>query len=213
MATKRNFYIALGVVVTLVVIAAIYLILDQPPQVDAARLALDPVIGEVDAPVTIYQFGAYGCYSCRATHQSGFNAQLEELIATEYAGQVKFVFVNFPVISANDPLSAEAAQCALDQGQEVFWSFHNSLFVVSNETYAQMRGEDDYVEFAERIGIDADALDECLDNDTHERTVDHHEQRANRLNVPGTAIFYVNDRQVQPDIDAIRELIDTELAN
>jgi hypothetical protein len=88
-SAKRNFYVSLGVVVALVIVAAAYLILDQPPEVDVARL--------------------------------------EEMIENDYAEQVNFVFVNFPVISINDPISAEAAQCALDEGQDAFWTFHNSI--------------------------------------------------------------------------------------
>lgn len=210
-ASKRNFYIGIGVVVVLIIAAGAYLLLDQPPEVNAARLELDPVIGAEDAPVTVYEFGAYGCHSCRAVHQSGFNDALVEMIETEYDGQVNFVFVNFPVISINDPLSAEAAQCALDLGPDAFWAFHNGLYGLSDATYAGMRGQDDYVQFASRVGIDSVALDECLSNDTHVRTVQHHSQRSRDRFVRGTPTFFVNDRQVQPNLDAIRSLINAEL--
>lgn len=210
-AAKRNFYIGIGVVVGLIIAVGAYLMLDQPPDVNAARLELDPVIGADDASVTVYEFGAYGCSSCRAVHQSGFNDALIEMIETDYEGQVNFVFVNFPVISINDPLSAEAAQCALDQGQEAFWTFHNGIYKLSDATYAGMRGQDDYVQFASRIGIDSAALDECLSNDTHVRTVQHHDQRSRDRFVRGTPTFFVNDRQVQPNLDAIRSLVNTEL--
>jgi protein-disulfide isomerase len=213
----RNFYIGIGVVVLVAVVVGLYLYLNQPPEVAAGRLGLEAYIGAETAKVTVFEFGAYGCHACRATHQSGFNQRLEALIARpEYADKVRFVFVNFPVISPlNDPISPEAAQCTLDQGQEAFWAFHNALFDISDAEYAQMRREADFVSFAGQIEtdviIDTVALAECLSNDTHVRTVQYHERRARERFVQGTPTFFVNDREVFRDLDEIERFIRAEL--
>ena len=89
-----------GALVVLAIGAIIYLVvIDSPPEVAAERLALDPIRGPEDAEVTVYEFGAYGCSSCRSIHQRGFLDQLFSVIERdEYRNRVNFVFVNFPVI-------------------------------------------------------------------------------------------------------------------
>lgn len=208
----RNFYIGTGIFIALLVAIGAYLVLNQPPEVSASRLELETSIGADDATVTIYEFGAYGCSSCRATHQRGFNEQIETLIERpEYKDKVRFVFVNYPVISQNDPLSAEVGQCVLDQDEEAFWTFHNAIYGISDAEYASMRDAGDYIEFANRQGLDGDALDECLANDTHKRTVQHHKERAEDRFVRGTPTFFVNDQQVSVDITQIEQLIQNNL--
>ena len=77
-----------------------------------ARFDYDPVLGDPAAPVTIIEYGAYGCSACRAWHRAGI---IEQVLA-EFPGQVRFVFRDFPVIvPAYDQMAAEVAQCALDQ--------------------------------------------------------------------------------------------------
>jgi protein-disulfide isomerase len=210
---KRNFYMVLGVMLLVALGAGIYLfVIDQPPEVAASRLELEAAVGPEDAPVTVYEFGAYGCSSCRAIHQNGFNDQLFNLLHQEqYRDRVRFVFVNFPVINPFvDRIAAEAAQCVLDQGQEAFWTFHNSIYDLSQAEYGRYR-EDEFVQLANRAGLDGSAVDACLSNDTHKRTVQYHDKRARDRNVRGTPTLFVNDRLVGINLNQIESAIIAEL--
>ncbi len=40
------------------------------PAVAQARLDLDPILGNPDAPVTIIEYGTYACLACRSWHQA-----------------------------------------------------------------------------------------------------------------------------------------------
>ena len=208
----RNFYLGIGGFVTLLVIAGIYLYLDQPPEVSASRLELETSLGADDAQVTIYEFASYGCEACRYDHERGFNAQVEALLEQpEFEGKVRFVYVNYPIISINDPLSAEAAQCALDQGSNEFWTFHNEIYEISDAEYATMRGVDDFVDFADRIGLDSSSIESCLNSDTHERTVQYHKRRGDERFVQGTPTYFVNNQRVNRDIANIEQWVRAEL--
>lgn len=212
----RNFYMGVIVFVAVLVALGVYLYVSQPPEVSADRLELEAFLGAEaeDAEVTIYEFASYGCEACRYDHERGFNAQVEALLEKpEYAGKVRFVYVNYPIISINDPLGAEAAQCALDQGQDAFWTFHNEIYEVSDAEYATMRGENDFVEFAERIGLDSEKIEKCLASDTHERTVQHHKRRGDERLVTGTPTYFVNNQRVNRDIANIEQWIRAELSS
>ena len=176
------------------------------PDVAQERLDLDPVFGNSEATVTVIEYGAYACSSCRAFHQAGILEQLVE----EYAGQVNFVFRDFPVISPSyDRMAANIAQCVLDQGEEHFWSFHNILYTVASPGISS---EDDLVQMASQIGVNSDLLQTCVDNDSHVRTVQYDEQRARELGLRGTPSFIVNGQQVYDSSpDGLRSAINQAL--
>jgi len=170
-----------------------FTLLNQDPPVAEDRLVQEAFLGQAEAPVEIIEYGAYGCHSCRQVHQSGVLRQALE----QYEGEVRFVFRNYPVISPNnDPLAAEAAQCALDQGDEAFWAYHEALFDLSDAAYAQHDTNAEFVKMAEVAGIDAKALEVCLEEHTHDATVSHWRNLADDLNLLGTPTFFVNGRRL-----------------
>ena len=176
------------------------------PDVSQDRLDLDPVFGNEQATVTVVEYGAYACSSCRAFHQAGVLEQLVE----EYAGQVNFVFRDFPVISpAYDRMAANVAQCVLDQSEEHFWNFHNILYTVARPGISN---EGELVRMASQIGVNSDLLQTCVDNDSHNQTVQYDEQRARELGLRGTPSFIVNGQQVyNSSPDGLRSAINAAL--
>ena len=73
------------------------------------------LLGPETAPVRIVEYGDFGCPSCRAWHNAGIREQL----LADFGDQLSFEFRHFPVITAQSPKAAEAAQCASEQG--AFW--------------------------------------------------------------------------------------------
>jgi protein-disulfide isomerase len=176
---------------------------------------MEPVVGEENAPVTIYEYGAYTCHSCRQVHQSGINEQIDDLVE-QSNGQVRFIFVNAPIISPTNvaKLGAEAAQCALDQSNEAFWTLHNAIYDLSDNEYVGEFGDKGaYVSLANELGIDGDAIGECLDNKTHRRTVDHHEDRSRNAGVNATPAFFVNGRRVNTSMTDIENAVLSALSS
>lgn len=207
-------YGGMGLVVLVIAGFIIYGFINRPPDVSANRLALEPVIGEEDALVTVYEYGAYTCHACRVVHQNGTNERILDLI-DQYDGQVRFVFVNAPIISPTSvaELGAEAAQCALDQGNDAFWTLHNALYDLSDSEF--VGNYDDkaaYVELGNDLGLDGDAIGDCLDNKTHRRTVEHHHERSKDAGVNATPAFFVNERRVSTSLTDIENAIQSELS-
>lgn len=159
------------------------------PAVAQNRLELDPIKGNPDALVTIIEYGAYGCSACRAWHQAGIIHQ----ILAEYPDQVRFIFRDFPVIYPTyDRMAAEVAHCALDQSQEGFWRLHDALYT----SLSPGNSQEDILRTGEEVGLDANALRRCVDQNTHRSTVQYHEDRARSLGLPGTPSFLVNDVRI-----------------
>jgi protein-disulfide isomerase len=177
------------------------------PDVADSRLELDPVMGNPDAPVTIFMYGAYACSACRAWHQAG----IVELILVEFPDQVNFVFRDFPVIfPAYDRMAAEVAHCALDQSEAGFWALHDALYT----TIAPGSSQENILRTGEQLGLDGVALRTCVEENTHRATVQYHEERGRHLGLPGTPSFFVNDtRLFSPTPDVLRATVEQALAN
>ena len=170
------------------------------------RFDLDPVLGNPDAPVTIIEYGAYGCHACKAVHESGV---LEQIIE-EYDGQVNLIFRDMPVISpAYDFMSAQLAQCVLDQSNDLFWSFHDMMYTVAQQSVST---KDELVANAGRLGVDTTALNDCYDAGTHSNTVRYDQQRGRDAGVRGTPTFFIGGQQLFSfSPDAFRQAIDSAL--
>ena len=200
-----------GGAVILVVAAALFVILSNSSQAAPAvvdeRLTLDPVLGNPDAPVTIIEYGAYGCTTCQAWHRAGI---IEKILA-EYPGQIRFVYRDFPVIAPSySRMAARTAQCALDQGNDAFWAFHNAVFTLADARSSQA----DLIQLGAQVGLDTDALQACVDNNTHVATVQYDEDQGHKLGLPGTPAFLVNGQRLfDASPDALRAAIERALSS
>ncbi len=166
--------------------------------VDQKRLNLDAVLGNPNAPVTIIEYGAYSCTSCRAWHKAGIINQ----ILAKYPDKVRFIFRDFPVITPPyDRMAAALAQCALDQGQDRFWIFHNALYEQADARNSQ----EDLIKLGGQVGLDMNQLKACAKANTYQSLVQDEESQAHRLGLPGTPSFLVND---QPIFNASPEILE-----
>ncbi len=209
--SQQQTRLIMGGAVILIVAAVLFMILsnagEAAPEVANERLALDPVLGDPNAPVTIIEYGAYGCSACQAWHRAGI---IDQLLA-EYPGQIKFVYRDFPVIAPSySRMAARTAQCALDQGNAAFWDFHDAVFTLADARSSQQ----DLIQIGTEVGLDTNALQACVDNNTHAATVQHDEDQGRNLALPGTPSFLVNGQRVfNASPDSLRAAIEQALVS
>ncbi|MGQ9850759.1 MAG: DsbA family protein [Aggregatilineaceae bacterium] len=192
-SSQRQTRWIVGGLVILVAAAALFAILsnagEAAPEAVAERLTLDPVLGDPNAPVTVVEYGAYGCSACQAWHRSG---TIEQILA-EYPGQVRFVYRDFPVVAPSySRMAARTAQCALDQGNDAFWAYHDALFTLADSRSSQA----DLIRLGEQVGLDTAALQACVDANTHVATVQYDEDQGHKLGLLGTPAFLVNGQEL-----------------
>src|SRR3954468_9177757 len=82
----------------------------------------DIFVGDIDAPVTLMEFGDYESEACAKA-----NEVVKQLLE-EYEGKIKFQFRHFPLtrIHQRSLKAGEAAVAAAQDGK--FWEMHNILF-------------------------------------------------------------------------------------
>ena len=199
---NRNLSIGIAVVVVLVLIVVSWPKTEAAP-LSAERLEADPALGASNAPVTIIEYGDFGCSACRSWHRAGIRRQVE----AEYGDQVQFVWRDFPVITAQSPKAAEAGQCAFDQGK--FWEYHDYLYEQAlSLSVSNLKAS------AKEIGLDSTQFDQCLDSEQNKAKIDHNLDQAYRLGLPGTPSFVVNDQKLAgpPTYATLKGIIDNILA-
>ncbi len=178
----RRFLTAAGLIVLLVVIFLAF----RPQGMTAAIANIDrpnPQIGPKDAPVTIVEFGDYGCSSCRIWAAAGMRQQLLD----KYGNKVRFVWADFPVITLDSFKAAEAGRCAYDQNK--FWEYQDYV-------YNNYQGIDipTLKFYAGRVGLDQVVFDQCLDSGVKAAEVNLDRKDAMIRSIGGTPTFIINDK-------------------
>ena len=118
-----------------------------------------PQLGVADAPLTIYEYGSFGCSHCMDFH----NDQFQQLKMNIAAGQIRFVFV--PISNQFSLPASQAAFCAADQDR--FWEMSDILFSYLAQYGAAAFPEARLVEAARNLGLNearADAANQLFYN-------------------------------------------------
>jgi protein-disulfide isomerase len=159
-------------------------------------------LGSAQARVTIIEYGDFGCPTCKSWQR----LKIIDQIFQKYGDQVRFIWRDFPVITAESPKAAEAAYCAYDQGQ--FWAYHDLLFEKAPALgIAALKG------YARELGLDGAQFDECLDTGKRRADVEANFDDALNRHLLGTPSFFVNDRPIvgPASFNQLSALIDSEL--
>lgn len=164
----------------------------------------DPSLGPEDAPIVIIEFSDFSCPYCRRFHQETFTDLLDT-----YAGQIRFVYRDFPVVGGGQigSLAAQAANCAAEQGD--YWDFHDALF--SGKYNLDQSG---FLRYAIELGLDESSLSECLDSGRYKAEVEADLRYGVDLGVTGTPTFFINGIPLvgaQP-MSSFAQVVDAELA-
>ena len=177
----------------------------------------DPIIGNLDAPITIVEFSDFQCPFC-----ARFNSQTLPLILEEYIepGKVKLVFRDFPIqsIHPNALPAAVAAECANDQNK--FKEMHDTLFEKQSE-WNKLETADAlslFSQYASSIQLDQEIFDSCQTSGKHISEIKKDLDDGRKYGVTGTPGFFVGNDQIgfvelkgaQP-FDSFKKVIDAQL--
>jgi len=162
--------------------------------------------GPADAQVVVVEFGDFECPVCR---------QLEQVLRAvlpQYP-QVRFVFKDFPLESVH-PWAMQAAiagHCALQQGSEVFWKFHDAIYD-NQDSISPENALVKLTELAATAGADPDALKACMADPKSSDAVRASMEDGKNLEVTSTPTVFVDGRKfVGPNPNLLQQFIDYDL--
>ena len=197
----------LAAVAAVIVIGGVILLSNSNPtmsatSVSAARLNEDPSLGPANAPVTLMEYGDFGCPTCRSWYLSGIRDQ----ILKQFNGEVRYVWRDFPIITSQSPKAAEAGQCAFDQGK--FFEYQDAIY----HDFGKL-SVSDLKNFAAQVGLDTAKFDQCLDSGQYAAKVQQSLNEARQLPVQATPAWVVNGQYLyNASPEALTQAIEKALA-
>jgi len=179
----------------------------------------DPVIGDIDAPITIIEFSDFQCPFCARFHVQTLPTIMDEYIDK---GTVKLVFRDFPIqsIHPNALPASVAAECANEQGK--FKEMHDILFEKQNEWNNQETNKAIMLfnQYASEMQLEQGKFDSCLKNGKYIEEIKKDLDDGRAYGVSGTPGFFIGNEQIgyvelkgaQP-FESFKKVIDSQLKN
>ena len=151
-----------------------------------------PFMGNINAPITIVEWGDYQCTFCYKFHQNTLNIINEDFSKT---GKIKIIFKDFPLNGVDSKLAAEASYCAQDQ--EKYWKYHDELFKNWGGERTGWITRESLDKFAETVDLDLKKFNKCLDDHKYENKVDLLYEFGKEIGIDATPSFLVfNDQKM-----------------
>ena len=147
---------------------------------DSGSVGAHPQRGSDNASVTIIEYSDFQCPFCRRAEGS------IRQVLKKYGGQVRLVYMDFPLPSHRHAMEAAiAARCADEQGQ--FWAYHDALFENPGDlTTSGLKST------AEQIGLDNLTFDRCLEQRKFENVVLADQKEGEAAGLRGIPYFIVD---------------------
>jgi protein-disulfide isomerase len=168
-----------------------------------------PYKGALDAPLQMEVFSDFVCSHCGGLTDS-LHALSPDYIET---GKLRVVFRNFAFLTPESIQAAIASECALEQGADKFWQYHDVLY--SNRTRGLSAFSNDQLKrYAREIGLDMTLFSVCLDSEATLDEVQADQQEGTERGVTGTPNWFINGEFLQggyPE-DILRQIFDELLA-
>ncbi|SDF83113.1 Thioredoxin [Halorientalis regularis] len=158
-----------------------------------------PIMGEMDAPVDVYYWSDYQCPFCRRFEADSFPKIVENHVRP---GTVRFVFIQYPYLSESSMTAAVMDRCVWRQvrGGDAarYLDWHSAVFDAQGEKNSGWASAENLLEITANVeGVDADAVETCLDSHGTEieAAIETDVQQASQYGIRGSPAFVLYNRE------------------
>jgi len=186
--------------VAILVVGLLVILNTNRPQTTVVDLAYEtgvtpegePYKGSQDAPLQLVEYSDFLCGHC------GNFADTIETLSPDYieTGKLQVIFRNYAFLAPESIESAQAVECALDQGTDKFWLYHDLLFA-NRGTGLTAYSKSRLKAYAQDIGLDTKAFNECLDSGAKLEEIQADKSEGESQGVEATPTWFINDQMVR----------------
>ncbi len=185
----------------------------EPVDTSSFTVEAQHVLGNKNAPVTIYEFSSLGC-----THCADFHLELLPQLKKDFidSGKVKVVFVDFPI----DKKSMQAAMLARCMPEDKYFDFLSVLFKKQLAWGMSFKTEKLLSGYAEIEGMSPEKATACMnDNEVAAEIMYNRQQAMEKLGLQATPSFLIRDAGGDimftgvPDYAKLSELLNKKISD
>lgn len=171
----------------------------------------DHVLGDENAPITLYEYSSFGCFHC-----ADFHLDVLPKIQKEYIdkGLVRVVFVPFPL----DKGAMDAALLAECVDGDKYFGFIDVLFKKQKDWAISFQQQKVLMQYAALSGLNAEKAKLCLKDDiTAARILKDRKSGMEDLGISGTPSFVISSASSNEMVygfrtfDEFKSLLDAHL--
>lgn len=158
----------------------------------------DPSLKQGSPGLVLVEIGDFQCPYCARGARDVITQVHDNFVRT---GKVELVFLDFPLpMHPHAFKAAEAAACAGEQ--KMFWEMHNQLF-----GYQQALAPDQLPTYAQDLGLDVPAFQECLVKGSHAAGIREDIRTVQNLGITGTPAYLLGRRLPEGDKIEVLEVV------
>ena len=155
---------------------------DRPTNATLELDNTDPALGKPDAPVTVVEYTDFQCPYCKRFIQTTFPQLRRDYIDK---GKLRWIVRDLPMAFHPEARKAgQAAHCAGEQNK--YWEMREILFGNSPKLASPLMPG-----YAQVIGLDVAAFNDCLASERHLADIDRDMQAADSVRITGTPTFVI----------------------
>ena len=193
MSTESKFFIGIGLVTLVIIVAGVFLLgrkTTPASLVQNEQKVLGSSIrnfqGNANATVKIVEFADFQCPACGVAHP------IVKSIIEKNQDKVYFVYRHYPLSShRNAKLAAQASEAA--GVQEKFWQMYDMIFENQKEWSDSSNAKEIFETYAQKLGLDVTKFKE--DFDKTKSVIEQDYADGNQVGVDSTPTFFINGQK------------------
>jgi predicted DsbA family dithiol-disulfide isomerase len=161
--------------------------------------------GSPTAAVIIEEFADFQCPTCGVMHP-----KVNE-VRNAFGDRVKIIFRQFPLTQTH-PHAYDAACAAEAAGlQGKFWEMQNMIFTNQQSWANSANARPIFTDYAKTLGLNVEKFSDDMIGLTVKNRVDADLQRGRAIGVTSTPSFYINNKPLGTNLDALRATVEKAL--
>ena len=178
-----------------------------------------PTKGKKNSKVNVVEISDYLCGHCQSAHP-----KVMELYK-KYKDQISFTQINFSLRPTGlSGTYARGAYCALEQGPDNFWKFHDAAFKKTTVPHKHEKGDkhtsndgnstesiSKVKDVAKSVGLDSSEFPKCLSSEKAKEYVQRNNSIISKKGINGTPVFIINNKKLARGIHELEEAIKNSL--
>ncbi len=141
----------------------------------------DHIQGDIDAPLTLLEYGDYECPYC------GMAYNIVKHIQKHFGKRLRFVFRNFPLVESHPHAGIAAITAEFAATKNKFWEMHDVLYENQENLAIQ-----DLLNYAKSLDLPSDELQLAIEKDMFNEKIKNDFMGGVRSGVNGTPTFFIN---------------------